>query len=316
MLQRLPSLSVSCSTMFRPLASLVLAAALSAGPVSAQGGFLGVHLEPAQDGATGARIARVEERTTASIMGLKSGDLVTSVDGVAVADPGALAQLIGARLPGDVVELTVVRDGASSTMLGVLARRPGLPRVAAPMGPPLPRGHAPEADFQMEGFELPEFNFAMPPMQFDLRGWDPALSEELRAEMERVLQDRQQWMEDLHRQLQDMEFRFRPIHPGDMQDGSSLFEFHGDRGRIFVHPGEPLKADAQTSVRLRYPASTTAEERERLQKEAQEKYGPEVQVEFMGEGTSMIIERRRNVGGAAEPATPVPPTPPETTREF
>ena len=79
--------------MIQYLATLIPALALAASPALAQGGFLGVELAPAAaDGqavAAGARIVRVEERSAASIMGLRVGDVVSSVDGVAVRPGGS-----------------------------------------------------------------------------------------------------------------------------------------------------------------------------------------------------------------------------------
>lgn len=43
--------------------------------------------------------------------GLKSKDIITEVNGVAIGEAGSLSTLIGEYKPGDVVELTVIREG-------------------------------------------------------------------------------------------------------------------------------------------------------------------------------------------------------------
>lgn len=266
--------------MIHILSTLVSALALAASPALAQGGFLGVSLENSQDGTQGARIASVQERSAASIMGLRNGDLVTGVDGVTVADSSALSALIRSRLPGEIVELEVQRDGTAQKVLGVLARRPGARDLRAPdpslfgLGQvPQPQQGWPQA---MPGFEFNFGELAFPEIQ-------P--------------------FTDMQRRLQQMEVWVPP--------GIQGFDFRstGDPNRIFMFPGAPLKAGDGTSIQLRYPESTPPEERERLLQEAVEKYGEEVVVEFAGTGTSVTIQRLSL--GAADPT-------PETdkNREF
>ncbi|MBP3899787.1 PDZ domain-containing protein, partial [Candidatus Saccharibacteria bacterium] len=44
--------------------------------------------------------------------GLKSGDVITAVDGIKIGKAGSLSTLIGEHAAGDTVELTIIRDGA------------------------------------------------------------------------------------------------------------------------------------------------------------------------------------------------------------
>lgn len=264
------------------LATLIPALALAASPALAQGGFLGVELANSQHdgqaGAPGARIVRVEERSAASIMGLRDGDLVTAVDGLAIADAAALSALIRARLPGDIVELEIQRDGAAQKLLGVLARRPG---AFATVPPP------PQAPQDWQEFEFP---FADLPQ----RDWQPQL-QNLQLQL-RSLDLNQDWLHGLQEELRQMDL--------DLQrNGQGFsFRFSGEPDQIFMHPGMPLKAGKDTSIQLRYPADTPPAEQERLRKEAIEKYGEEVQVEFAGTGTAVIIQRQSSSTSEKAPA--------------
>jgi membrane-associated protease RseP (regulator of RpoE activity) len=60
----------------------------------------------------GAQVSFVEPSGPAAAAGVRSGDVVLGVGGVAVADPTELGEAIRANRPGDVIELEVLRDGA------------------------------------------------------------------------------------------------------------------------------------------------------------------------------------------------------------
>ncbi len=306
--------------MVRTFLSLLTAAALAASPAMAQGGFLGVSLEPAPAGSVGARIASVQERSAATVMGLQQGDLVTAVDGVNVADASALAQLIGRRLPGDMVELKVQRGSQELSLLGVLARRPGAGRSSAEEAEEgrlfMPPGAGGRQSLRLE---IPNFQFQdmdFPDFQLDLKDWDdlqPQLQdlgprmEELQQRLQGLEQHHAELMRQLHERLQGL--------GGDGDDAFTL-QFEGAPGGLFLHPGEPLKADANTQIKLRYPESTSPEERERLTREAHEKYGEGAQVEFAGTGTAVIIQRQVTTHAEGAPADAVPPRPPQGKRDF
>ena len=61
----------------------------------------------------GALIANVAPNSAAAAAGLKSGDVVTAVNGEAVTRSGTLSSLIGMAAPGEKVKLKVWRDHAS-----------------------------------------------------------------------------------------------------------------------------------------------------------------------------------------------------------
>jgi hypothetical protein len=284
--------------MLRLLTTLIPVAALAAGPAFAQGGFLGVQLQDAPEGSSGALIASVQERSAATVMGLRAGDQVLRVDGVAVADPQALADLIGARLPGDIVELTIRREGAEQRLLGVLARRAGaVPAGARERGawlrsdvpaPPLPP--EPPTDFE---FELPEWSF-------DSQDLAPQL-QDLHLRLQELHQRHEALMHQLHEQLQGMEFNWSEMPEMNFAPDGFSFRIEGAPEGIFLHPGAPRRSDSHTQVHLRYPENTSPAERERLRVEAIAKYGEGVQVEFAGTGTTVTIQRQsRSTSGEPE----------------
>ena len=68
-------------------------------------GFLGVKVEATGNGSPGALIEEVEPSTPASVGGLADGDVITSLDGRAVASPESLTTLIQLYHPGDHVRV-------------------------------------------------------------------------------------------------------------------------------------------------------------------------------------------------------------------
>ena len=88
-------------------------------------GFLGVRSQAASaDGTPGAQILNVESGSPADEAGLEEGDVVTAIDGDPVVGSGEMAAEIRSRQPGDVVELTVFRDGEEQTVEVELAAAP------------------------------------------------------------------------------------------------------------------------------------------------------------------------------------------------
>jgi putative serine protease PepD len=88
-----------------------------------QHAFLGVTVGDATSGA-GATIESVKSGTPADSAGLKAGDIVTKIDGVAVDNADDLTAKISAHQPGDKVTLTVTRSGATKTIDVTLGTRP------------------------------------------------------------------------------------------------------------------------------------------------------------------------------------------------
>ncbi|MGM0705826.1 MAG: S1C family serine protease, partial [Bacteroidota bacterium] len=63
-----------------------------------------------------AQISNVQDGTAADEAGLESGDLITAIDGEELDDSLQISNIIGAKQPGDVVELTINRNGETMTM--------------------------------------------------------------------------------------------------------------------------------------------------------------------------------------------------------
>ena len=88
-------------------------------------GYLGVQIQPvSQDIADGlglkavkgALIDEAQPGTPAAEAGLKSGDVITKLNGQEVKDPVDLTRHVGALKPGEEVELSFLRDGTEKTV--------------------------------------------------------------------------------------------------------------------------------------------------------------------------------------------------------
>ena len=97
-------------------------------------GWLGVEIQPvSQDIAdslnvkttSGALIARDQPDSPAIAAGIKAGDIITAVNGEAVADPKELARKIASLGPRKHVDLAILRDGAAQTVGLTLGTLPG-----------------------------------------------------------------------------------------------------------------------------------------------------------------------------------------------
>ena len=88
--------------------------------------YLGVSIENAEDGVT---IREVAVDSPAQEAGLQAGDIVTAVNGDAVADAGDLVAAVGAAGANETITLEITRDGEAQTLeitLGEIAvRTPG-----------------------------------------------------------------------------------------------------------------------------------------------------------------------------------------------
>jgi serine protease Do len=93
-------------------------------------GYLGVQIQPvSQDiadslglkAANGALVDRAESGTPAAEAGLRSGDVITKLNGQAIKDAADLTRHVGALKPGEKVEISFLRDGAEKTASLTLA---------------------------------------------------------------------------------------------------------------------------------------------------------------------------------------------------
>jgi putative serine protease PepD len=85
--------------------------------------YLGVQLSDSTSGA-GAAVGQVAGGGPAADAGLRSGDVVTAIDGKAIAGSDALVNAVDGHKPGDEVTLTVRRGGDTSSIKVKLGTRP------------------------------------------------------------------------------------------------------------------------------------------------------------------------------------------------
>ncbi|MCI0331284.1 MAG: PDZ domain-containing protein [candidate division Zixibacteria bacterium] len=83
----------------------------------------------------GARVVTLASNSAASKAGLREGDVIISVDGKNVFSPEDLSEHIGARKPGDRVEIAYLREGVKHRAQAELDERPGFERFFGRMGP-------------------------------------------------------------------------------------------------------------------------------------------------------------------------------------
>ena len=86
-------------------------------------GFLGVGLSARRDGGSGALVAEVTEDSPAADAGIRVGDVVVAIDDVAIDGQASLVAAIRDRLPGDVVVVSLVRDGEALSVSATLGER-------------------------------------------------------------------------------------------------------------------------------------------------------------------------------------------------
>jgi Do/DeqQ family serine protease len=73
--------------------------------------------------STGALVAGVAQGSAADHAGIKTGDIITSINGVTKKDPGELRYAIGLLHVGDKVDIGLLRDGKARTVTATIAER-------------------------------------------------------------------------------------------------------------------------------------------------------------------------------------------------
>ncbi len=103
-------------------------------------GYIGVQIQPVTDDlasglglntAEGALVAQVQPDTPGAKAGLKSGDVVTKLNGEPVKDARDLSRKIGMMKPGTTVALAVTRDGKAMNLDVKLEQLPGEQQTAS-----------------------------------------------------------------------------------------------------------------------------------------------------------------------------------------
>jgi serine protease Do len=86
----------------------------------------------------GALVAEVTPGSPAAKAGLKDGDVITEVEGKAIADSGQLRMAVSQTAPGTKLALGVLRDGKTENLPSPPRRRPTNGAAAAPNPPASP----------------------------------------------------------------------------------------------------------------------------------------------------------------------------------
>ena len=86
--------------------------------------YLGVTVGDNASGS-GAQVGTVRAGSPAAAAGLKSGDVITAVDGVTVENANQLTAAVSAHRPGDELRLTVTRNGSTVQLKATLAHAAG-----------------------------------------------------------------------------------------------------------------------------------------------------------------------------------------------
>jgi len=103
-------------------------------------GYLGIEISAVDatvakakglDKAKGVLVQRITEGSAAGASGVEAGDIILSVDGKEVNQPNELQSLIARKHPGDVVTLSIYRDGKRIEKKVTLKERPSSTEVAS-----------------------------------------------------------------------------------------------------------------------------------------------------------------------------------------
>lgn len=103
-------------------------------------GWLGVQIQPVSAGiadslglkkAEGAMVDEPQSGSPAAEAGIKSGDVITAVNGAPVKNARDLARTIGTMAPNTAVKLDIVRQGEQKTVSVTLAQMPNSGQVAS-----------------------------------------------------------------------------------------------------------------------------------------------------------------------------------------
>ena len=77
------------------------------------------------DAVGGLYVASVTAEGAASEAGIRKGDIITSIEGIAMNDSATLLEQIGMRRPGDKVDITVRRGDKTLKLTATLQNRAG-----------------------------------------------------------------------------------------------------------------------------------------------------------------------------------------------
>jgi hypothetical protein len=172
------------------------------------GAFLGVDGEDLPDEG-GVRITNVVDSSAAELMGLKEGDIITSVNGEKIEDFEDLADLMDGTEPNSDARVHVKRDGKEITLGGKLGQRQRMtwnwdsktpfPMMAPmPPMPPMPEGLSEEdqAEYQRD---LDEYQRNIDEHQRDMDEHQRDMDE-----FQRERDEQRRDMDELRRELDEL----------------------------------------------------------------------------------------------------------------
>ena len=117
---------------FRTVDTAVTTHISRAAPQAAQPAYLGVNLDADKNGR--AYVAQVDPDSPAAKAGLKTGDVLTELDGKPVAGPASVHELLAAKAPGDSFKIVVIRENKDAAAKPITADVTLAP-VSRPMTP-------------------------------------------------------------------------------------------------------------------------------------------------------------------------------------
>jgi putative serine protease PepD len=82
---------------------------------SQSGAFMGIAVESATDGGTGAQINSVQANSPAAKAGLEQGDVITQINGDTVQSSLDVVRAVRSADPGDTLTVTYTRNGTTNT---------------------------------------------------------------------------------------------------------------------------------------------------------------------------------------------------------
>ena len=121
-------------------------------------GWLGVQIQPVTSDiadslglkkAAGAMVDEPQNGSPAAKAGIKSGDVITAVNGVQVKDARELARAIGMMAPDSSVKLEIVRNGEPRSITASLAEVPSEQQAKADNGSAQPTSGVPHLGLQV-----------------------------------------------------------------------------------------------------------------------------------------------------------------------
>jgi serine protease Do len=127
-------------------------------------GWIGVQIQPVTPDiadsmglkdANGALVAELQPDSPAVKAGIKSGDVITTVNGTGVRDARQLARLIGNMSPGATVTLGLIRDGQPKTITLTLGTLPNEKEASSASPQP---SHGSDVDVPKLGFSVAPSN--------------------------------------------------------------------------------------------------------------------------------------------------------------